>query len=163
MKPVTLLATLILVAVVLNSVQPVHAEPETRQLSITVICFEFPDVADIVGIEAVKWTAISRVNQFYMEVSYGQLIVTGEVYGWCMMPAPLSKFDVTRWGSSGEACRRLVNVALSVAKEKEVSEGAYTFLLFSGPVWGFAYPKAKCEDSDREYSVNDQTCADSNW
>jgi len=125
------------------AVPPTRAEAQPEQLSITVVCLEFPDARHSTSIETVKWTAIDRVNQFYLEVSYGQLSVVGEVYGWFMMPAPLSKFDVTRWDSPSEAWYRLVQVALSVAEGNKVRVSGYTFLVFSGPVWGQALPNLR--------------------
>jgi hypothetical protein len=128
----------VLITQIILATAPAQAQAP-KQLSITVICFEFPDVPHSTSIETVRKTAIDQVNSFYQEVSYGQFTVTGQIYGWYMMPAPLSKWDVTTWNSPSEARWRLVQVAQSVAYNNKVNIGAYAFFVFSGSVWGFAY------------------------
>lgn len=136
--PALVLILVLVLTQIILATTPTQAQAP-KQLSITVICFEFPDVSHSATIETIRKTAIDQVNTFYQEASYGQFSITGQIYGWYMMPAPLSKFDVCKWGSPSEACSRLLQVAQSVADNNKVSIGAYTFFVFSGSVWGFAH------------------------
>ena len=145
-NPTTLLLILILTQIILATA-PAQAQPP-KQLSITVICFEFPDISRSESISTIRSTAIDQVNEFYQQVSYGQFSVTGQIYGWYMMSAPLSKWDITGWNSPSDDRWGVVQVALSVAESNGVKRGAYTFLVFAyyssgSPQWGFAYADLK--------------------
>jgi hypothetical protein len=137
-----LLLLLILTVATASTLMLVRAEKRTLQISVA--CFEFPDQPHSASIESVKYTAIETVKQFYEKVSYGQLTVTGEIYGWYMMTIPLSKFDVCRWGSPSQDRRGLVSSAFYTLNDKGIKlTGQYTFFVFSGQVWGFAFPWEK--------------------
>ena len=91
-------------------------------------------------------------DSFYEHVSYGQLSVSGEVYGWYMMTIPLSKFDVCRWGSPSQDRRGLVSSAFYTLNDKGVKlTGQYTFFVFSGQVWGFALSQEKVTVQNERY------------
>jgi len=118
-----------------------------------VICFEFPDVPHSTSIQTIKNTAIDQVNKFYQDVSYGQLSIEGEIYGWYMMPMALRQFDVCRWATPSGESQRLVETALSVAPHHFATlSPSYTFLVFSGAVWGFAYPTLRITVQNEKHS-----------
>ena len=71
-----------------------------------------------------------------------------------MIQEPLKQFDVCRWDLSSADAWRLVQLALSVAEANHVKKGAtsYTFLVFSGAVWGFAYESLKTSAQNEKYT-----------
>ena len=143
----------VLVTQIILATAPTQAQTP-KQLSITVICFEFPDIPHTASISTIRSTAIDQVNKFYQQVSYGQLTITGEIYGWYMISEPLKQFDVCRWDLSSADAWRLVQLALSVAEANHVKKGAtsYTFLVFSGAVWGFAYESLKTSAQNEKHT-----------
>jgi len=57
-----------------------------------VILVEFSDVNHTRSADAIRRLAIDESNSYYDEVSYGQVSITGEVYGWYRMDRPMAYY-----------------------------------------------------------------------
>lgn len=112
------------------------------QISLAVGCLEFPDANHTVSVETIRREVVDQVVRFYKEQSYGRLTITGDVYGWYMMPIRLSELNVRRfWNGSSEDRVRLVDEAIQVLQQNGVRKQHYTYLVlvFSGSDWNTAW------------------------
>jgi len=133
---------LILAVIILATITPTLSVEAgvPNQVSLAVVCMEFPDTPHRINVETIRTNAIDKVAAFYKEMSYGKLVVTGDVFGWYMMPLPLSKFDECNWTSPWEEVHRLTDLALLTAKPMLPQSYSFFFFVFSGDVWGYALP-----------------------
>lgn len=138
MNPASFLVALTVLNLVFISSAPVYCE--TKKVSVAVVCLEFPDISHRNSLDEIRKKVIDDVDRFYKEVSYGKLSITGEVFGWYMMPVPSINFNVGQWGAPSEDRNRLVNMALQVAQQNTLNASSYKYkvLVYSSDVVGFA-------------------------
>jgi len=107
--------------------QSTQAIGEKRVLIVVV---RFPDAAPSVPIEMVKRRAVSGLNAYVVEQSYGLASVNADFRGYKTLPSSLSKYKVSQYNNQVDAgrVRKLVEDTMTTL-ENEVDFSSYDHIL----------------------------------
>jgi hypothetical protein len=131
-------AMLVLVVILLSSgvgyteendlgLQSTQAIGEKRVL---IVAVRFPDATPSVSLEMVKRRAVTGLNAYVVEQSYGLASIKADFHGYKMLPSSLSKYKVSQYNSEVDAgrVRKLVEDTMTTL-EKEVDFSSYDHML----------------------------------
>ena len=107
--------------------QSTQAIGEKRVLIVVV---RFPDATPTVPIETVKQRAVSGLNAYVLEQSYGLASIKTDFRGYIALPGSLSKYKVSQYNNQVDAgrVRKLVEDTMT-ALENEVDFSSYDHML----------------------------------
>jgi len=87
------------------------------------------------AVRSVVFDGANSVNAYYQDASYGQMSMSGEVYGWYTIDAPNTGCDYTTWASQARSKAAAAGVPLA-----NYTYTVYAFPNVSGCGWaGLAY------------------------
>jgi hypothetical protein len=107
--------------------QSTQAIGEKRVL---IVAVRFPDAAPTVPIEMVKRRAVSGLNAYVAEQSYGLASINADFRGYIALPSSLSKYKVSQYNNQVDAgrVRKLVEDTMTTL-ENEVEFSSYDHIL----------------------------------
>jgi M6 family metalloprotease-like protein len=109
--------------------------PVSGVVRVLVIAVAFSDVNYTLSIAQIKKSWFGTVPAYYREVSFGKLIIQGEVYGWYMLPYPEAHYGKDCHGVDDSDCSgsnqswHIAVDAVSLAK-KDVKFNNYDYFVF---------------------------------
>ena len=111
----------------------------TGSKSVAVLLFNFAGDTRSPGrptaVRNVVFDGSSSVNAYYQDASYGQMSISGDVYGWFTIDAPNTGCDYTTWASQARSKATAAGVPLA-----NYAYTVYAFPNVSGCGWaGLAY------------------------
>ncbi len=72
--------------------QSQKAQGEIRLLVVPV---RFPDVKPNLSLDQIKYKAVTRLNEYVRDQSYGKARIDAHMTGWVLMPDPVSEYRVS--------------------------------------------------------------------
>jgi len=109
--------------------------PVSGVIRVLVIAVAFSDVNYTLSVAQLRKTWFVTVPAYYHEISYGKLMIQGDVYGWYRLPYPESHYgrdchDIDDSDCSGSNHSwQIADDAVSLAK-KDVDFGNYEYFVF---------------------------------
>jgi len=102
----------------------------TGEKRVLIVVVRFPDATPSVPLETVKRRAVTGLNAYVVEQSYGLASVNADFHGYKMLPSSLSQYKVSQYNSQVDAgrVRKLVEDTMTTL-EKEVDFASYNHLL----------------------------------
>lgn len=118
--------------------QSTQAIGEKRVLIVVV---RFPDATPTVPIEMVKQRAVSALNAYVVEQSYGLASINTDFRGYIMLPSSLSRYKVSQYNNQVDAgrVRKLIEDTMTIL-EKDVDFSSYDHILIIPAVFTTAGP-----------------------
>ena len=97
---------------------------------VLIVAVRFPDAAPTVPIEMVKRKAVSGLNAYVVEQSYGLASINADFRGYKTLPSSLSKYKVSQYNNQVDAgrVRKLVEDTMTTL-ENEVDFSSYDHIL----------------------------------
>lgn len=111
--------------------------------SLIVVLVEFPDKKHTVSTESLRRIIFRELNDYYQEVSYGQVSISGDIAEkWYVTQTPLAKLDIQQWNYDDGNMDTFEKEAVRAA-DGDVNFRNYDFVVFvaAGRVW----PHATCD------------------
>jgi len=107
--------------------QSQQAQGEIRLLVVPV---RFPDVKPNLSLDQIKNNAVTRLNDYVRDQSYGKAWINAHMTGWVLMPDPISEYRVSssNFKVDRNRVRKLIGDAMT-GLEKEVDFSAYQHML----------------------------------
>jgi len=119
---------------------------------VIVVLVEFPDKKHWTSTDTITRIVFGDLNNFYREVSYGLMSITGEITSkWYQTRTPLSKLDLEEWTYNSKDMKTFEREAIEAAgQDLDYREYNFVILVAAGHVW----PHAAC---DFNVSTKDST------
>lgn len=110
---------------------------------VIVVLVEFPDRKHWASTETISQIVFGDLNDFYREVSYGLMSITGVITGkWYQTPTPLSKLNLEEWNYNSKDMKTFEREAFEAAgQDLDYREYNFVILVAAGHVW----PHAACD------------------
>ena len=110
---------------------------------VIVVLVEFPDKKHWTSTETISQIVFGDLNNFYREVSYGLMSITGEITGkWYQTRTPISKLDLEEWTYNSKDMKTFEREAIEAAgQDLDYREYNFVILVAAGHVW----PHAACD------------------
>jgi hypothetical protein len=110
---------------------------------VIVVLVEFPDRRHLTSIETIRHIVFGDLNDFYREVSYGLMSITGNTTSkWYQTRTPLSKLDLEEWTYNAKDMKTFEREAIEAAGE-DLDYREYNFVILVAP--GNVWPHAACD------------------
>jgi len=109
---------------------------------VIVVLVEFPDKKHSTSGETIGQIVFGDLNDFYREVSYGLMSITGDMTNrWYQTRTPLSKLDLEEWAFNSKDMKTFEREAIEAAgQDLDYREYDFVILVAAGRVW----PHATC-------------------
>jgi M6 family metalloprotease-like protein len=109
---------------------------------VIVVLVEFPDKKHSTSVETITQIVFGDLNDFYREVSYGLMSITGDITNrWYQTRTPLSKLDLEEWAFNSKDMKTFEREAIEAAgQDLDYREYDFVILVAAGRVW----PHATC-------------------
>jgi hypothetical protein len=97
---------------------------------VLMVVVRFPDATPTIPIERVKQRAVSGLNAYVLEQSYGLASINADFRGYITLPSPLSKYKVSQYNNQVDAgrVRKLIEDTITIL-ENEVDFSLYDHML----------------------------------
>ncbi len=103
--------------------------------------FEFEDLTHAKSIDELREIAVTQVQSYYEQVSYGKLKVTADIVErWIKLPIKVKEMKVFEWDYDQDQMRSLDSNARQALSQLGIGAIGYAikFVVYAGKVWGHA-------------------------